>query len=384
MNTDKSKKVLVVDDSAFMRKLISDFLSEHPLLEVVGTARNGKEAVEKAIVLKPDVITMDVEMPVMDGLQALQEIMSLHPIPVVMLSSTTKSGEENTILAMEYGAIDFITKPGGAISLNLHEVRAEIIEKVLTAADVRMSTVARRPTKKIETPRSLLKPINPVKIADKETIQPKIEKSMQQFVPKSTNIHSKSGQTFVILGTSTGGPRALQEVLIHLPSTIQAPILIVQHMPAGFTKSLADRLNGLCEIGVKEAEQGELIENGVAYIAPGGKHLKLAKRGNTYIVELDTVEPPRMGHRPSVDVLFESAAEQSELNYVAVVMTGMGHDGKIGTDLLKKRGRTATIAESEKTSVVYGMPKAIKEAGLADEVVDLQDIASSILKIIKY
>ena len=384
MNTDKSKKVLVVDDSAFMRKLISDFLSEHPLLEVVGTARNGKEAVEKAIVLKPDVITMDVEMPVMDGLQALQEIMSLHPIPVVMLSSTTKSGEENTILAMEYGAIDFITKPGGAISLNLHEVRAEIIEKVLTAADVRMSTVARRPTKKIETPRPLLKPINPVKIADKETIQPKIEKPMQQFVPKSTNIHSKSGQTFVILGTSTGGPRALQEVLIHLPSTIQAPILIVQHMPAGFTKSLADRLNGLCEIGVKEAEQGELIENGVAYIAPGGKHLKLAKRGNTYIVELDTVEPPRMGHRPSVDVLFESAAEQSELNYVAVVMTGMGHDGKIGTDLLKKRGRTATIAESEKTSVVYGMPKAIKEAGLADEVVDLQDIASSILKIIKY
>lgn len=384
MNTDNRKKVLVVDDSAFMRKLISDFLTEQPLLEVVGTARNGKEAVEKALTLKPDVITMDVEMPIMDGLQALKEIMKQHPIPVVMLSSTTKSGEENTILAMEYGAIDFITKPGGAISLNLHEVQSEIIDKVLTAADVRMSTVTTRPRKRLEIPRHEIKPINQLKNADKETRLPITSKSLQQFVPKPTNLFSKSAQTFVILGTSTGGPRALQEVLIHLPSTIQSPILIVQHMPAGFTKSLADRLNGLCDITVKEAEQGERIENGVAYIAPGGKHLKIARRGNTYVVDLDTVEPPRMGHRPSVDVLFESAAEQAELNFLAVVMTGMGYDGRVGTDLLKKRGRTATIAESEKTSVVYGMPKAIKEAGLADEVVDLHDIASSILKIIKY
>ncbi len=381
LNTGNRKKALVVDDSAFMRKLISDFLSGHPEIEVIGTARNGKEAVEKVNSLKPDVVTMDIEMPIMNGLDALKEIMSNRPVPVVMLSSTTKIGAENTMLAMEYGAVDFIAKPGGAISLNLHEVREEILAKVIAASEVKMSTLTRKVTN-----RSLIKPaISRVtdNVVGKAADLPSILTNRNQIANLPKNKFPKMGKTFVIIGTSTGGPRALQAVLTGLPTSIGVPILIVQHMPPGFTKSLADRLDGLCAIHVKEAEDGELLENGTAYIAPGGHHLKVLKIGMTYRVRLDTIEPPRMGHRPSVDVLLESAAETDDLNYVTVIMTGMGYDGKNGMELLRKNGRTTTIVESAKTSVVYGMPKAIIEAGLADKVADLEDISESILENIK-
>lgn len=381
MSTGSRKKALVVDDSAFMRKLISDFLSGHPNIDVIGTARNGKEAIEKVRTLQPDVVTMDVEMPIMNGLEALREIMDKHPVPVVMLSSTTKIGTENTMLAMEYGAVDFVAKPGGAISLNLHEAKEEILGKVMAALGVRMSTL----TCKIPSQR-LVTPIVPKPMS--KPIESKVELPSSISLPRrmtsmKKNKISKSGKTFVIIGTSTGGPRALQEVLTKLPASIGVPILIVQHMPPGFTKSLADRLDGLCNIHVKEAEDGEPLENGTAYIAPGGKHLKMKKSGMNYFVKLDAVDPPRMGHRPSVDVLLESAAENTDVNYLTVIMTGMGYDGKIGMEVLRKNGRTVTIAESAKTSVVYGMPKAIKEAGFADEVVDLHDISESILEIIK-
>ncbi len=381
LNTGNRKKVLVVDDSAFMRKLISDFLSGHPEIEVIGTARNGKEAVEKVKTLKPDVVTMDIEMPIMDGLEALKEIMASHPVPIVMLSSTTKIGAENTMLAMEYGAVDFVAKPGGAISLNLHEVKEEILGKVIAASGVQMSTL----TRKI-TGRRLPQPISSKSTANqliKLLKYPPLSTNRSQLTNVSKNKIPKTGKTFVIIGTSTGGPRALQEVLTGLPASIGVPILIVQHMPPGFTKSLADRLDGLCDIHVKEAEDGELLENGTAYIAPGGKHLKMIKKGMTYYVRLDAVDPPRAGHRPSVDVLLESAAENTELNFLTVIMTGMGYDGKNGMEVLRKNGKTITIAESAKTSVVYGMPKAIKEAGFADEVVDLHDISESIIGIIK-
>lgn len=381
LSTGSRKKALVVDDSAFMRKLISDFLSGHPNIDVIGTARNGKEAIEKVRTLQPDVVTMDVEMPIMNGLEALREIMDKHPVPVVMLSSTTKIGTENTMLAMEYGAVDFVAKPGGAISLNLHEAKEEILGKVMAALGVRMSTL----TCKIPSQR-LVTPIVPKPMS--KPIESKVELPSSISLPRrmtsmKKNKISKSGKTFVIIGTSTGGPRALQEVLTKLPASIGVPILIVQHMPPGFTKSLADRLDGLCNIHVKEAEDGEPLENGTAYIAPGGKHLKMKKSGMNYFVKLDAVDPPRMGHRPSVDVLLESAAENTDVNYLTVIMTGMGYDGKIGMEVLRKNGRTVTIAESAKTSVVYGMPKAIKEAGFADEVVDLHDISESILEIIK-
>jgi len=381
LNTGNRKKVLVVDDSAFMRKLISDFLSGHPEIEVIGTARNGKEAVEKVETLKPDVVTMDIEMPIMDGLEALKEIMSSHPLPIVMLSSTTKIGAENTMLAMEYGAVDFVAKPGGAISLNLHEVKEEILGKVIAASEVRLATLTRKITGRrltqVVSSNPVTKPVG--KVVEIPTFIP----SRSQLTNVSQNKIPKTGKTFVIIGTSTGGPRALQEVLTGIPALIGVPILVVQHMPPGFTKSLADRLDGLCDIHVKEAEDGELLENGTAYIAPGGKHLKMMKKGMSYYVRLDAVDPPRAGHRPSVDVLLESAAENTELNFLTVIMTGMGYDGRNGMEVLRKNGKTITIAESAKTSVVYGMPKAIKEAGFADEVVDLHDISKSIIGIIK-
>lgn len=366
------KKVLVVDDSAFMRKLISEMLAKHPLLEVVGIARNGKDAVAKVIELRPDVVTMDIEMPLMNGLEALKQIMEQQPTPVVMLSSTTEIGAENTIIAMENGAVDFVAKPGGAISLNLHEVQQEIVGKVVAATKVKISNLVKQPLGRIErefpitemtsSPRSL-------------SFEDKIDSLLVKKI-------SKAQESFVIIGTSTGGPRALQEVLTRLPSDINAPILVVQHMPPGFTKSLAQRLDGLSDIRVKEAEDGEALLKGVAYIAPGGKHLKFEKCQAGFCVRLDDTDPPRMGHRPSVDVLLESAASIRELQYVTAIMTGMGHDGTEGMQQLKAACQTITIAESEKTSVVYGMPKSIKEAGLADRVVDVQCIGAVITEIL--
>ena len=381
LNPSKVKKALVVDDSAFMRKLISDYLNSHPEIEVIGIARNGRDAIEKVKTLKPDVVTLDVEMPLMNGLEALQEIMANHPVPVVMLSSTTKQGAENTMLAMEYGAVDFIAKPGGAISLNLHDVKEEIIEKVTAACGVQISKLKRMEPEKSPIP----VPLREIELFDykprAETINPVEEK---KYVMNSGNKKfPKRGKSFVLIGTSTGGPRALQEVLTQLPSDLQAPIVVVQHMPPGFTKSLADRLDGLSEINVKEAENGELLENGTAYIAPGGKHLKIKKLGNAYYANLDEVEPPRLGHRPSVDVLFESAAELVGVNFLTVIMTGMGSDGRDGIVRLKETSETIVIAESVETAVVYGMPKSIVDAGLADDIVRLKDVSKAIIEIVK-
>ncbi len=263
------KKVLVVDDSAFMRKLISDILSKHPLLEVIGIARNGKDAVAKVIELQPDVVTMDIEMPLLNGLEALKQIMEQQPTPVVMLSSTTEIGAENTMIAMEYGAVDFVAKPGGAISLNLHEVEQEIVSKVVAATKVQISNLVKRVMRTEH-------------LAKKTSILPSTSLIDKPNLMQDKKI-SKAQQTFVIIGTSTGGPRALQEVLTRLPSDINAPILIVQHMPPGFTKSLAQRLDGLSEIRVKEAEDGEPLLKGVAYIAPGGKHLKFEQMPSRFL-----------------------------------------------------------------------------------------------------
>ncbi|WP_432359306.1 protein-glutamate methylesterase/protein-glutamine glutaminase [Sporosarcina sp. UB5] len=375
MAFDTVKKVLVVDDSAFMRKLITDMLSKHPLLEVVGIARNGKDAVEKVIKLRPDVVTMDIEMPLLNGLEALKQIMEQQPTPVVMLSSTTDIGAENTLTAMDYGAVDFVAKPGGSISLNLREVEQEIVDKVVAATKVKISNLVKQPITGEEERGKKKFPINGTMIGSYSSLLRKVDSTQVKKI-------SKAQQTFVIIGTSTGGPRALQEVLTRLPSDINAPILIVQHMPPRFTKSLAQRLNGLCDIRVKEAEDGEPILKGVAYIAPGGKHLKFEKCTAGFCVRLDDSEPPRMGHRPSVDVLLESAASNRELQYIAAIMTGMGQDGTKGMQQLQAACKTITIAESEKTSVVYGMPKAIVEAGLADKVVDVQNIAATITEIL--
>lgn len=377
----RKKKVLVVDDSAFMRKVITDILSSEPKLEVVGVARNGKDALEKLTTLQPDVITLDVEMPVMDGLEALNRIMKTRPTPVVMLSSTTEQGAENTVLAMESGAIDFVAKPGGAISLNLETIKDEIIEKVLEATKVSMAKVNIRPRlQKSHRPQKSLKTFTEPNVKQEEAFRVKEQPKFPQKTSRKK--FTTSNQAILAIGTSTGGPRALQEVLTNLPKDISAPILIVQHMPAGFTKSLADRLNKLSEISVKEVEHGDLLENGVAYIAPGGKHFKVRKLGNSIFAELDAEEPPQMGHRPSVDILFKSIASLSNIKCLAVIMTGMGNDGMNGTKQLKASSETIVLAESSETSVVYGMPRAIVEQNLADDIVRLEDIATMIQEII--
>lgn len=356
-------KVLVVDDSAFMRKLISDFISGDPCLQVVGTARNGKDAIRKVKDLQPDVVTLDVEMPEMNGLEALKVIMNENPTRVVMLSSTTKEGAENTILAMQYGAIDFITKPSGSISLDLHKIKEEMILKILMASKANILCFSSKKPK-IESYR---------KEADSA------KKSINHLNSKSAINHNT--KKLLCIGTSTGGPRALQQVLTKLPATIDAPILIVQHMPSGFTKSLAYRLDSLCQIHVKEAEEGDILMKGTAYIAPGGYHLYLKNIGTSIAIHLDQSEPMN-GHRPSVDVMFQSASEIKNYSKVAVIMTGMGSDGSKGLKALKSRGPTIAIAESEESSIVFGMPKSAIATNLVDEVVHLEKISLTILKYI--
>jgi len=366
-------KLLVVDDSAFMRKLISDFFDGNPKIEVVGTARNGKDAITKIQTLQPDVVTLDVEMPELNGLDALKEIMRVSPVPVIMLSSTTLQGAENALIAIEYGAVDFVAKPSGTISIDLHKIKEELVHKVEHAAHVSVSKL-RKP--KIDLQQSF--------IQKKSTFNDKLFNhkltTVGTPIAAENRFNKATKKKIILIGTSTGGPRALQEVITKIPSSIKAPILIVQHMPAGFTKSLADRLNNLSHIKVKEAEKGDILQDGVAYIAPGGSHLKLEKHGASYELVLDQQEPPRSGHRPSVDVLFESVSKISDFDKIAVIMTGMGSDGSKGLIELKQSGNVMAIAESEKTCIVYGMPKAAVETQLVNEVVEVDKIAETIMK----
>ncbi len=374
MSNLQKTKLLVVDDSAFMRKLISDFFSDHRHIEVIGAARNGKDAIKKIEQLKPDVVTMDVEMPEMNGMEALKEIMQKYPLPVIMLSSTTKRGAENTLMAMEYGAVDFVAKPSGSISLDLHKIKDELVRKVEEASKVTVSKLKKPFRKSTVAGQAIRHPFN------NEESKSLLKPTVNIDIPIKKTEWSKTSKKIILIGTSTGGPRALQEVITKIPANVGAPILIVQHMPAGFTKSLAARLDQLSEIHVKEAEQGDLLQKGTAYIAPGGYHLKLRKVGSSFAVVLDNQEPPRAGHRPSVDVMFEDVSQYSEFDKIAVIMTGMGYDGSKGLVSLKKTGNVMAIAESAETCIVYGMPKAAVETQLVDEVADVDDIAQTIMK----
>lgn len=354
-----TKKVLVVDDSAFMRKLISEFLSEHPQLEVVAFGRNGRDAVQKALELKPDVITLDIEMPEMGGLEALKIIMEKQPCPVVMLSSLTKEGSETTLKAIERGAVDFIAKPSGTISLDLHKIKDVLVEKVFAAAKANISmkpALAEKPTA-IQPPVSVTKPAS---MATGQTRYRKMDK-------------------LVLIATSTGGPRALQHVITKLPASLPAPVIVVQHMPPGFTKSLAERLDSLSAIHVKEAEDGEIAKNSTVYIAPGGKHLRLIKTGTSIAISLDEM-PPEGGHRPAANATFRSAADIPNVEKVVAIMTGMGSDGAEGLVKLKEKGTVKAIAEAKETCVVYGMPKAAVATHLIDDVVPVDEIAAVIVK----
>ncbi|RSK27046.1 chemotaxis response regulator protein-glutamate methylesterase [Bacillus sp. HMF5848] len=359
---DKKVKVLVVDDSAFMRKMITDFLSNDYRIEAIGTARNGNDAIDKIKQLQPDVVTLDVEMPIMNGLDALKIIMKETPLPVVMLSSTTKEGAENALLAMQLGAIDFIAKPSGPISLDLHKVKEDIIAKVILASTVN------------------LKNVTPQKMEEKtaQTL-PSLTSPMKRIRSRQGTSQSKK---LIVIGTSTGGPRALQQVLTKIPANIDAPILIVQHMPPGFTKSLATRLDSLSNITIKEAENGEILQKGTAYIAPGGFHLKVKRVGSSLAVLTDQSDI-RNGHRPSVDVMFESVSDLNDYEKIAVIMTGMGADGSEGLVKMKQGGKVKAIAEAAETCVVFGMPKSAIATQLVDDVVPLDNISLAILKYVE-
>ncbi|WP_035512348.1 protein-glutamate methylesterase/protein-glutamine glutaminase [Halalkalibacillus halophilus] len=348
------KKVLIIDDSAFMRKVISDIINRHEQLEVVGTARNGEDGLLKVGKLKPDVVTLDIEMPVLNGLEALEQIMKQNPLPVVMLSSLTTEGAKSTIEALELGAVDFVQKPSGAISLDIETIEATINQKVLAATNANLKESERKP----RTQGHQLRVTDEVK-------------------PNFNHL-----KTVVAIGVSTGGPKALQQVISNLPKNINAPIFIVQHMPAKFTASLAERLDRLSSVQVKEAVHGEIAKNGVVYIAPGDYHMTLKQVGRSIAVNIDQ-EDVINGHRPSVNKLFNSLSELKQTNKILSVLTGMGSDGKDGVkNLIQKDPSTYVIAESSESAVIYGMPKAIIENGLANDIQSINRIADHINKAV--
>ncbi len=347
-------KVLVVDDSAFMRRIISDMLKSDASIEVIDTARNGQEGFLKAIAQSPDIITLDIEMPVMDGLTALSEIMKAKPeSKVIMLSSHTFEGAEATIKALELGAMDFVPKPSASIlNFNADEIKDGLIKKIHQLANssyhfMPVPKGAERERRKSET-------------------KPEDSPGKLKYI--------------IAIGTSTGGPRALQDVIPLLPPDIPAAVLVVQHMPPGFTKSLAARLHSLSHIHVKEAEDGDVLKPGWAYIAPGDYHMLLKKSGfEDYRIAINQ-SPPVTGHRPSVNVMMSSAAECGHKNIIAVMMTGMGSDGSDGILKIRQMGGR-TIAQDESTCVVYGMPKSAVNIGAVENIVPLQNIAKEITKL---
>lgn len=352
-------KVLVVDDSAFMRKVISDMISSDDGFEVIDVARNGEEAIEKIKRLSPDVVTLDIEMPKMDGLTALKHIMDKTPLPVIMVSSLTKKGAEETLKALDLGAFDFITKPSSLVKISTPEMKLELIEKLRVASKAKVKR----------------------HVSAFEKAKPKQEYTPSRLTETKINTVRDGNSKFkklIAIGTSTGGPRALQEVIPFIPQNIDAGILIVQHMPAGFTRSLAERLDTMSQINVKEAEDGDVILSGWAYIAPGDSHIKVYKQSGNFMIKLDNGERVT-GHKPSVDAMLYSIADLNVSNVIGVIMTGMGSDGADGLTYIKKN-RGYTIAQDEESCVVFGMPKSAIKLGAVDKVVNLSNIASEIIK----
>ncbi|ABR48851.1 response regulator receiver modulated CheB methylesterase [Alkaliphilus metalliredigens QYMF] len=350
---DKKINVLVVDDSAFMRKMITDILNADPKITVVGSARNGSEVVKKILELKPDVVTLDIEMPICDGIEALRLIMEKCPLPVIMLSSLTSEGGEATISALELGAIDFIQKPTSLFKINGDTLKDEMISKVKEAVKAKIT-------------QSNLKEV-------------RAEKTSFLFSQPNTHKINRQKTTLVAIGVSTGGPKALQSVIPYLPANIQASFLVVQHMPAGFTKSLANRLNTLSHINVKEATHLEAVLPGHAYIAPGGYHMAVVEGSNKQLQIHLNQDEPVSGHRPSVDVLFKSVSNLNNKNLIGVIMTGMGSDGTEGVGEIKNQVNSYIIAQDEETSIVYGMPKSAVKTGKVDTIVPLHKIANEII-----
>ncbi|TAL38702.1 MAG: chemotaxis response regulator protein-glutamate methylesterase [Spirochaetes bacterium] len=349
-------KVLVVDDSALVRKIISDVLQRDPEIEVVGTANNGKSAVIKNETLNPDVITMDIEMPIMDGLEALREIITTKPKPVIMMSVLTQYGAEATFKALEYGAVDFIPKPSTSLSLTVDDIAELLISKVKS---VWRSKIAPHPG-------------HPA-LARHDPSTPRTELHLAPL-PAPPGKSDK----IVAIGTSTGGPSALLSIFQRLPEKMPSAVLVVQHMPEGFTKAFAERLDNNSHLKVKEAEEGDRVLPGCGYIAPGHSHMRVESAGGAHILRVFQSDKVN-GHRPSIDVLFDSVADAFGRNSVGVIMTGMGRDGADGLLRIKTKGGF-TLAQNEETSVVYGMNRVAVQIGAVADIVPLVEIPGKIVE----
>ncbi|MHC1724598.1 MAG: chemotaxis response regulator protein-glutamate methylesterase [Syntrophobacteraceae bacterium] len=343
----KQIKVLIVDDSAIVRKIFSQELSKHPDISVIGTAPDPFVARDKIVNLKPDVITLDIEMPRMDGLSFLRKLMKYHPVPTIIVSSLTPANSEMALEAMEYGAVEVLAKPGGSYAVG--DMSVQLAEKIRAAAHVRMCA--------------------PVGVAG-----PK-----QKEVPRESLALKRTTHKVIAMGASTGGTEALKSVLLQMPANSPG-IVIVQHMPPRFTTAFANRLNTICQIEVREAKDGDAVLPGTALIAPGNFHMLLKRVGGTYYAEIKT-GPLVFHQRPSVDVLFHSVARFAGANALGVIMTGMGRDGAAGMLEMRKAG-AHTIAQDEASCVVFGMPKEAIRMGAAENVASLSEIPRTLFKIL--
>ncbi|KEH88709.1 MULTISPECIES: protein-glutamate methylesterase/protein-glutamine glutaminase [Clostridium] len=342
-------KVIVVDDSALMRKIISDMINMQPDMEVICTARNGEDLIKKLETEKPDVITLDIEMPKMNGMETLHEMkIKKYKIPTIMLSSVSKEGTKLTMECLHNGAFDFIAKPSGAISLDIEKVGDELVSKIRVSKSKNNFKIKRN--------------------IDKSALSKTKIRRMPSKVGTS-NIEA------VVIGASTGGPKALYKVITELPEKLGVPIFVVQHMPVGFTKAFADRLDANSKIKVVEASEGDIIKKDVVYVAKGGSHMEITKDKKIHLSE----EPPIWGVRPAVDKLFISAAKVYGSHVLSVVLTGMGRDGAEGTKVIKDLGGM-TISEDKDTCTIYGMPKAAFETGKVDYVLPIYEISEAIAK----
>ncbi len=340
-------RVLVVDDSAFMRNAIAKIITQDSDFQVIGTARDGVEAVDKVFSLKPDIVTLDIEMPRMNGLEALKVIMEKNPVPVLVVSALTTEGARETIEALELGAVDYIPKNLADLSINIFNIKDDLLKK--------LKIIAR---KKINF-RKPLPDERPIEI-------------------KRKTFEGKSKVAVVSIGASTGGPKVLQRIIPSLPEDIPVPVVVAQHMPKEFTRVFAQRLNQLSKTEVKEAEQGEVLVPGTVYIAPGGKHLLIKRERPLRVVAEIRENDVNMLYKPSVDLLFGSVAEVYGGATLGVVLTGMGNDGLEGARKIKEKGGYI-IAQDEKTSIIYGMPAAVVNAGIADKVLPDDEIAGEII-----
>jgi two-component system chemotaxis response regulator CheB len=356
-------RVLVVDDSGFFRRRVKAMLEADPRLEVVGEAADGAEAVELAAKLKPDVITMDIEMPVMDGITATKRIMQRQPLPILMFSSLTTDGAQATLDALDAGAVDYMPKRFEDISKNRDEATKALCERVYTIG-TRGRGVRRAP---------------PARPAPTAAPRPAARPAVPPPPPAPGKVPRRGSVKLVAIGTSTGGPVALQEVLTKLPAGFPYPLLLVQHMPGSFTPAFAQRLDQLCAINVKEAADGDELKPGTALLAPGGKQMLLERRGGRQVVRVIDSEPGQT-YKPSVDMTFTSIAKVYPAQTLAVILTGMGADGREGCRSLKGGG-SVVWSQDEASCVVYGMPAAVADAGLSDRVLPLKEVGPALAQV---